>query len=585
MKVARGALVVLFVLLVRLPFLNQAIQGDDYYYLAAAQHAQIDPAHPHHARYVYLGIPIDMRGHPHPPGNAWILAALLAAFGDTREIPFHAAYIAFSLLAAWAMWRLAGRFVPDRQLEATLLFCAVPAFVVNGNSLEADLPFLAFWMAGIAMFVERRLVPAVLFLLAAGLMAYQSVAVIPILAVYLWLYRRGDRASWVVLFAPAFAIAGYQLSERLASGDLPAQVLAGHLSTYGYQTLAMKLKNAMALTGHLALMLSPLGLFALRPRRQPFLGAWMGIFFTAALILFFAGSARYLLPLAAPFAMLVALQWSDRPALLWTCFALQLVMGLALAIVNYQHWGGYRSFVAQVFGQHRQERVWVNAEWGLRHYAESEGALPLVRGQSLRPGDWLITSDLAETIPYSTGGSQAVLSEQREIVPALPLRLIGKGSGSGYSSTAFGLWPFGISSAPVDTVRWYRLVERKPELSWLPMNAPQAESQIVSGAYALENNQWRWTTGSSTFLLKPPATPRKLAAEFFVPDQAPGRVVTLTLDGKTVASVTLPGAGKHTIESPPVTGSLVTIAIDKLFQAPGDNRQLGLILSAIGFRE
>ena len=43
------------VVLLRLPFLNQAIQGDDVYYLAAAQHAQIDPLHPNHVRYVFLG--------------------------------------------------------------------------------------------------------------------------------------------------------------------------------------------------------------------------------------------------------------------------------------------------------------------------------------------------------------------------------------------------------------------------------------------------------------------------------------------------------------------------------------------------
>ena len=51
---------------------------------------------------------------------------------------------------------LARRFVPPRALEATLLFCAVPAFVVNGNSLEADLPFLAFWLLSIALVVAGR---------------------------------------------------------------------------------------------------------------------------------------------------------------------------------------------------------------------------------------------------------------------------------------------------------------------------------------------------------------------------------------------------------------------------------------------
>ena len=34
------------VFLLRLPFLNQAIQGDDPYYIYGAEHAQIDPCIP-----------------------------------------------------------------------------------------------------------------------------------------------------------------------------------------------------------------------------------------------------------------------------------------------------------------------------------------------------------------------------------------------------------------------------------------------------------------------------------------------------------------------------------------------------------
>src|SRR5581483_9968410 len=66
----QAALVLLLILLIRVPFLNQAIQGDDVYYLAAAEHAQIDPLHPNDVRYVFLGDPVDLRGFPHPPLNA-----------------------------------------------------------------------------------------------------------------------------------------------------------------------------------------------------------------------------------------------------------------------------------------------------------------------------------------------------------------------------------------------------------------------------------------------------------------------------------------------------------------------------------
>src|SRR5574341_8737 len=187
--------IVALVLLLRLPFLNQAIQGDDIYYLAGAEHAQIDALHPNHARYAFLGQLVDMRGHPHPPLNAWFLGALLAVFGDVREVPFHAAYLLFSLIAVLSTWSLARRF-SSRPLLATLLFLAAPSFVVNGNSLEADVPFLAFWLASIALFVSAvdarsapKLVAASATLCLAAFAAYQSVLIVPILGLYLWMKR------------------------------------------------------------------------------------------------------------------------------------------------------------------------------------------------------------------------------------------------------------------------------------------------------------------------------------------------------------------------------------------------------------
>src|SRR5947209_3927289 len=173
------------VLLIRIPFLNQAVQGDDHTYIAEAAHAQVEPLHPLHTKIVFLGEEIDLRGHPHGPLNAWTLAALIAVFGEVKEIPFHAVYIVWSSIAVCAMWSLARRFSPH-PLWATLLFIAVPAFVINGNSLEADLPFLTFWMAAVALFIGGRLALAALAMAAAAMMAYQAVFLIPILGVYCW---------------------------------------------------------------------------------------------------------------------------------------------------------------------------------------------------------------------------------------------------------------------------------------------------------------------------------------------------------------------------------------------------------------
>ena len=224
------------VMLIRLPFLNQAIQGDDHIYLTEAQHALVDPLHPNDVKYVFLGDEVDLRGHPHPPGNAWPLAGLLLLFGDVKEIPFHAAYMVFSLIAVWAMWSLAYRF-SERPLWATLLFIAVPAFVVNGRSLEADLPFLAFWMASIALFLSGRLWLAALAMAAAAMLAYQAALLVPVLYCGIRLRlvqwdRPPGLSGWA--FPPA------KLHERLdavggACFSLPAGRKAG-LTTCGFST-------------------------------------------------------------------------------------------------------------------------------------------------------------------------------------------------------------------------------------------------------------------------------------------------------------------------------------------------------------
>src|SRR5262249_45225351 len=160
------------------------------------------------------------RGHSHPPLNGWILGGLLAVFGEPREVPFHAAYISFSLAAVLSMWSLAPRFSPQ-PVWAVLLFMAVPAFVVDGASLEADLPFLAGWLAAIALFSAGRLALAALALIAASLAAYQAVLLTPILMAYAWIFRRRDRAAWAVTLVPLGALAVWQIFERITRGAFP----------------------------------------------------------------------------------------------------------------------------------------------------------------------------------------------------------------------------------------------------------------------------------------------------------------------------------------------------------------------------
>jgi hypothetical protein len=638
-------LVAAVVFLIRLPFLNQAIQGDDPNYLAGAMHAQIDPLHPNHARYVFMGEEVSMQGHPHPPLNAWYLGGLLAVIGGIREVPFHAAYVLFSLVAAVGMLSLARRFT-SRPVAATLLFLAVPAFVVNGNSFESDVPLLAFWVASVALFVSasdarsvRRLAAACFAMVLAALTAYQSVLLVPILGVYLWLKQRDWVEGWAALLTVPAVLGLWQLFERLSIGEVPAAVLSGYLSSHAFQRLSAKLASAMALTGHMTWLICPLLVaLAFRPRRRwawlvaiaaaaaatsrdsnplywvsvglsalllawclerargdvdpdtRFLALWVLVFFAGALMVFFAGSARYLLPLAAPVALLASRALARRPAWLLAGFALHMLLALGLSLVNYQQWDGYRQFAASIQKETESRRVWINSELGLRYYLEKDGGLALRQGQAVQPGEVVVSSKLAFPIPFSHGGGVLMPIREREITAALPLRMIGLGSRSGYSdANSFGLRPFDFSRGLIDKVRAELVVERKPTLSYLPMAAPEAKEQIVSGLYDVEDGRWRWMSDKAALLLKRPEWRRAVVeVSLTIPGQAPARRVTLSVDGRVIAEQIYQAEGTYLLRSGPLEEFSETpslgISVDKVFSAPGDQRRLGIVLQGAGFR-
>ena len=579
-RLPRKAFWLLFalVLLLRLPFLNQAVQGDDDVYLTEAAHAQVEPLHPDNTSYVFKGDVVDLRGHTHPGSNAWPSAALLALFGSVKEVPFHLAYIAFSLIAVTAMWSLARRFSPH-PTWACLLFLAVPAFVVNGNSFEPDVPFAACWMAAVALFCAGRWGFAALAMAAATLFAYQSIFLTPILALYLLIYRRRDRAAWLSILTPFAAVAVWQMWAR-STGAMPAVVLTGYFSHYGFQAIQHKLTNALGLAIHTCFIVFPLlvpGAILLawrnrRDRETQFLLGWIALFYMAAVVVFFAGSARYLLPMA-PAVVLLASRLSTR----WLAvgFAAQMALSLGLAAENYQHWDAYRNLRVDLHGS----RVWVDGEWGLRFYLEERGALPLTHAQPLRPGDFVVSSALGHAVDLN---SPATVAAQTEITSAVPLRIIGLGSHSGYSDSSAGFWPFGVSTAPIDRVTTYIVGERHVTQAFLNFKAGDAHEQVLSGI-----SPDGWMGSSASIALKSPGEALPVRVEFFLPQTDPPRHVTLSLDGREVAAKTYSAPGAYTLTSAPThpqsETAVMEITIDHTFHAAGDARDLGGVIISAGF--
>src|SRR5438105_2197586 len=239
-----------------------------------------------------------------------------------------------------------------------------------------------------------------------------------------------------------------------------------------------------------------------------------------------------------------------------------MALSVALAGANYQHWNGYRQFAASL--PNNGQRTWANAEWGLRYYLESRGALPLPKDQPLRPHDTVVSSALAPAVEIKA--PRAVIAEV-EITPSIPLRLISLSGRSAYSSSARGLLPFEISTAPADRVRAEVVLERQAELSYLDPRDPHSASQILSGLYPDG-----WMTAQASVLLKTPGKPAPLSAEIFIPPQTPARRVTLLVAGRVVAEEVFPQPGLYSLAAPldiSVPAVTVTITTDRTFVAPG----------------
>lgn len=127
---------------------------------------------------------------------------------------------------------------------------------------------------------------------------------------------------------------------------------------------------------------------------------------------------------------------------------------------------------------------------------------------------------------------------------------------------------------------------------------PRGEVQLVRGFHAVEQNAWRWTAGSFSVTLKPPAGAAQKGAvlqfKFVVPDVVINKVgaVTLsaTVDGDKLAPETYSKSGEYSYTRDVPASALqneavnVEFALDKFMPASDqDQRDLGVIMTMVGF--
>jgi hypothetical protein len=262
---------------------------------------------------------------------------------------------------------------------------------------------------------------------------------------------------------------------------------------------------------------------------------------------------------------------------LYAAVAANGALALLLAQVNYEHWDGYREFAASMRSEVESRRTWVNGEWGLRHYFETEGALPYEVARPPVDGDMVVSTAYAGPME-----APVTLLKTAQIDSDIPLRLVGIRARSGYSSIAFGLRPFDISTAPMDVVRAEVVSQRRATLSRLVIGSPESAAQVVSGI----DNSDQWMGERGVALLKRPPKAICVEAEILIPDQSPARTFVLSADDREIARKTFGAPGKYTISGPAPAGDLITVAItaDRTFTAPPDARRLAALLLRVGFR-
>jgi hypothetical protein len=290
-----------------------------------------------------------------------------------------------------------------------------------------------------------------------------------------------------------------------------------------------------------------------------------------------------------------------------------LAFSLLLATAYYQYVSQYRDVAARLEPLVESRRLWFNADWGLRYYLEAIGGEAVLADRPLSPQAALVTSRLGGMAPVETLGQRREVLRAEIRSGAIPLTVVGVSSRSGNASAGFGLLPFDYGERLLDEVVAEIVGVPEPTASYLAMASPEAGNHLLLGFHQLEQNQWRWIAPHAMAVLRAPGSgvpssgaPKSEASDsgaaagrdfesgsiifelsFHIPETAPSRTVTVQLDGKPLASQTYPGPGTYTLQAPAAVtpGQTVTVEIstDQAFRVAGDQRELGIIVTGLGF--
>ena len=200
---------------------------------------------------------------------------------------------------------------------------------------------------------------------------------------------------------------------------------------------------------------------------------FLGILLTC-LLLFYAGSARYILLALPPSILVIAGRIENLfpegplPLLITVCIAAgTLAYSVPISCADYEFAGAYRKNAAELCDKYREEekKIWFTGEWGFRYYMAENGALVIPRNSvDAKVGDLIIKPYIAS--PWVTlydGNEYCRLVEQVPVRGKLPLRILDFSSHAGFYSSGWGLLPFSWNSG--QHWEWFNVFEVTREYS------------------------------------------------------------------------------------------------------------------------
>lgn len=205
------------VLLVTLPFIGQPVHHDAHQWIDFARMEQEHPLWHHLPDYDYFGThyPGNSYHDTHPRLQSLYLAGWLAVTGSLSEPLLHLEMVIFPLLAVAAMYFLARRFRVNAFI-ATLFFVVAPAFLVANHLIMIDVPGVALWLVAMAFYIKGvddgklpYLLAGALFLSLGVLTYYQDLSLLPLLFLYLLLFRKFSPRTVITLAIPVIVFLAY----------------------------------------------------------------------------------------------------------------------------------------------------------------------------------------------------------------------------------------------------------------------------------------------------------------------------------------------------------------------------------------